>query len=60
MLGNKFETWLADAIFDKTLLVFFMHPNNLGYLEDRSSYITELLDGGMKGLIFGLDHVVAI
>lgn len=37
-----------------------MHINNLGYLEDRASRVTELPDGGTKELDFGLDHTSAI
>lgn len=60
MLEEEFKTWPADAIPDAILLILGIYVINLGYLEDRSPRVIELLDDGTEGLNFGLDHATAI
>lgn len=50
MLRKEFEMWPVDPISNTTLFLIDIHVINLGYLEDRSSYFTKLLDDSMREL----------
>lgn len=41
MLGEKFEIWLANSIFDAIRFTVGIHVINLGYLGDGLSYFSE-------------------
>ncbi len=63
MLGEEFETWPADLLPDTTLVTVGMHVTNLGYLEDRPPYFTELPEGGTEEsnrMLIGLDTAAVI
>ena len=60
MLGEKFETWLIDPLSDATLITVDMHITNLGYLENKSLYLTKLPDCNIEEsnrMLVGLDTV---
>ena len=50
MLEEEFEIWLVDLLLNTILVIVGMHIINQSFLEDRSSYFTELLDSNTKEL----------
>lgn len=63
MLRKEFETWLADHIPNKSLLILGIHVSKLRYLKNRPIYFTNLLDGDMRELnktLGGLENAATI
>ena len=48
MLGEEFETWLADSLSNRILIIVGIHVTNLVYLEDKTPRFTEFLNCGME------------
>ena len=63
MLGEKFEIWPADPLFNATLIIIGTNVTYLGYLKDRSPCFTKLTDNDMKEskrILIGLDTIAII
>lgn len=63
MLGEDFEIWPIDPLFNVTLIIVDIYVTNLGYLKNRSPYFTELPDSVMEKLnkiLVGLDTATVI
>ena len=63
MFRKLFKMWLADLFLDAILITIGIYIINLGYLEDRSLYFTELPNDGTEELnriLVWLDIVAVI
>lgn len=63
MLGKKYESWLTDLLFNATLVRVGIYVTNLGYLKDKFSCFTELLESDTdesNKMFVGLDTAAII
>ena len=63
MLGEEFEMWLIDLLFDVTLITIGIYVINLGYLKNRYPYFIEFLNSSIEEsnkMLVRLDTIAVI